>query len=106
MATTPVLLPGILHGQRRLAGYSPWGCKESHTTEHTHPHSHPHTHTDTQIHTDRHTHTQTHGHTQTQTHTDTHTQIQTHMTVIGRRAFLSFPVCKVDMMIQVAVKIQ
>ena len=21
------------HGQRRLAGYSPWGCKESDTTE-------------------------------------------------------------------------
>ena len=25
---TPVLLPGKSHGQRRLAGYSPWGCKE------------------------------------------------------------------------------
>ena len=24
---TPVFLPGELHGQRRLAGYSPWGCK-------------------------------------------------------------------------------
>ena len=22
------------HGQRNLAGYSPWGCKNSHTTEH------------------------------------------------------------------------
>ena len=22
------------HGQRSLAGYSPWGCKESATTEH------------------------------------------------------------------------
>ena len=24
---TPVLLPGKSHGQRSLAGYSPWGCK-------------------------------------------------------------------------------
>ena len=29
----PVFLPGESHGQRRLAGYSPWGCKESDTTE-------------------------------------------------------------------------
>ena len=25
---TPVFLPGKSHGQRSLAGYSPWGCKE------------------------------------------------------------------------------
>ena len=31
---TPVFLPGDSHGQRRLAGYSPWDCKES-TTEGT-----------------------------------------------------------------------
>ena len=31
---TPVFLPGISHGQRSLAGYSPWGCKESDMTEH------------------------------------------------------------------------
>ena len=24
----PVFLPKQLHGQRSLAGYSPWGCKE------------------------------------------------------------------------------
>ena len=30
---TPVFLPGELHGQRILAGYSPRGCKESDTTE-------------------------------------------------------------------------
>ena len=30
---TPVFLPGEFHGQRRLVGYSPWGCKESDTTE-------------------------------------------------------------------------
>ena len=30
---TPVLLPGEFHGQRSLAGYSPWGCKESDITE-------------------------------------------------------------------------
>ena len=31
----PVFLPGEFHGQRNLAGYSPWGCKELDTTEHT-----------------------------------------------------------------------
>ena len=32
---TPVLLPGKFHGQRSLAGYSPfWGHKDSDTTEH------------------------------------------------------------------------
>ena len=30
---TPVLLPGEFHGQRSLAGYSLWGCKESDMTE-------------------------------------------------------------------------
>ena len=30
---TPVLLPGKSHGQRSLVGCSPWGCKESETTE-------------------------------------------------------------------------
>ena len=33
MATTPVFLPGEFHGQRSLAGYSPWGRKELETTE-------------------------------------------------------------------------
>ena len=36
---TPVFLPEEPHGQRSLAGYSPWGRKESDTTavtEHTH----------------------------------------------------------------------
>ena len=27
--STPVFLPGKCHGQRRLAGYSPWGRKKS-----------------------------------------------------------------------------
>ena len=31
--STPVLLPGKSHGQRSLAGYSPWGHKELDTTE-------------------------------------------------------------------------
>ena len=31
--STPVFLPGELHGQGSLTGYSPWGCKESDTTE-------------------------------------------------------------------------
>ena len=30
---TPAFLPGGFHGQRSLAGYSPWGTKESDTTE-------------------------------------------------------------------------
>ena len=30
---TPVFLPGEFHGQRSLAGYSPWGCKQSNMTE-------------------------------------------------------------------------
>ena len=30
---SPVFLPGKSYGQRRLAGYSPWGCKESDTTD-------------------------------------------------------------------------
>ena len=34
--STPVFLPGKFQGQRGLAGYSPWGRKESDTTEHTH----------------------------------------------------------------------
>ena len=35
---TPVLLPGESHGGRSLVGYSPWGCKESDTTEQLHFH--------------------------------------------------------------------
>ena len=31
--TIPVFLPGKFHGQRSLAGYSPWGHKESDMTE-------------------------------------------------------------------------
>ena len=31
--TTLVFLPGDSHGERRLVGYSPWGTKESDTTE-------------------------------------------------------------------------
>ena len=43
-----------LHGQRRLAGYSPWGCKEFGKTEllstaHAHTHTHTHTHTNIYI---------------------------------------------------------
>ena len=47
---TPVFLPGKFHGQRSLAGSSPWGHKESDTTEpqmraHMRAHTHTHTHT-------------------------------------------------------------
>ena len=31
--STPGLLPGKSYGQRSLVGYSPWGRKESDTTE-------------------------------------------------------------------------
>ena len=30
---TPVFLPGKFHGQRSMAGYSPWGCRELDMTE-------------------------------------------------------------------------
>ena len=30
---TPIFLPGEFHGQRSLVGYSPWGRKESDTTD-------------------------------------------------------------------------
>ena len=33
---TPVFLPDKSHGQRSLAGYSPWGHKELDMTEHMH----------------------------------------------------------------------
>ena len=33
MQPTPVFLPGKFHGQRILAGYSPWGHKETDMTE-------------------------------------------------------------------------
>ena len=36
MATlSSILMPGEFHGQRSLAGYSPWGLEESDTAEHT-----------------------------------------------------------------------
>ena len=35
---TPVFLPGEPHGRRSLVGYSPWGRKESDTTERLHFH--------------------------------------------------------------------
>ena len=38
MAPTPVLLPGKSHGRRSLVGCSPWGRKESDTTERLHFH--------------------------------------------------------------------
>ena len=35
MQPTPVFLPGEFHGQRSLAGCSPWHCNESDVTEAT-----------------------------------------------------------------------
>ena len=37
---TPAFLPGQSHGQRSLAGYSPWGHKESDMTEYAHTSGH------------------------------------------------------------------
>ena len=31
--STPVLFPGESHRQRNLAGYGPWGCRESERAE-------------------------------------------------------------------------
>ena len=42
---TPVFLLGEPHGQRNLAGYSPWGYKELDTIEQLSTHTHTHTHT-------------------------------------------------------------
>ena len=39
---TPIFLPEKLHGQRSLAGYSPWCCKESSTTEQLSTQTHTH----------------------------------------------------------------
>ena len=39
MQPTPAVLSGESHGQRRLAGYSPWGHKEPNMTEHTPPYT-------------------------------------------------------------------
>ena len=48
MASTPVFLSGESHGQRSLVGYSPWGHKESDTTEATW-----HMYTNTHVYTSR-----------------------------------------------------
>ena len=40
---SPLVLPGESHEQRSQAGYSPWGCKESDTTEVT-EHAYMHWH--------------------------------------------------------------
>ena len=39
---TLVFLPGKFQGQRSLMSYSPWGCKESDTTEYMYMQSKPH----------------------------------------------------------------
>ena len=41
---TPVFLPGVFHGQRSLASYSPQGHKESDMTEQLTTHTHTYTH--------------------------------------------------------------
>ena len=40
---SPVFLPGEFHGQKILAGYSPWGRKELNIAEHTHTHIYTYT---------------------------------------------------------------
>ena len=41
---TPVSLPGKSHGQRSLAGYSPWDCRVRHNWAQTCVYTHTHTH--------------------------------------------------------------
>ena len=43
MATHSSILAGKFHGQRSLAGCSPWGCEESDMIEHACAHTHTHT---------------------------------------------------------------
>ena len=38
MAPYSSFLPGESHGRRSMVGYSPWGCKESDTTQRLHSH--------------------------------------------------------------------
>ena len=45
IATHSSILAGKSREQRSLVGYSPWGCKESHTTVWLSKHTHIHTHT-------------------------------------------------------------
>ena len=44
---TPLFLPGKLHWQKNLVGYSLWGYKEWGMTERLSPHTHTSTHTHT-----------------------------------------------------------
>ena len=41
---TAEFLPGESHGQRSLAGYHPWGHRESNMTWSLNTHTHTHTH--------------------------------------------------------------
>ena len=41
---TPVFVPGKFHGQRSLAGYSPWCHRVRQDSAIEHPHTHKHTH--------------------------------------------------------------
>ena len=43
--STTMFLPEESYGQRSLVDYSPWGLRESDTTEHMCTHTHTHTHT-------------------------------------------------------------
>ena len=49
MATHSRILAWKINGERSLAGYSLWGCKELDMTEGTHTNTHTHTHTHTHI---------------------------------------------------------
>ena len=60
--STPVFLPGTCHGQRSLAGYSPWG----HRVRHNLVVKHHHQYMCVYIHTNTHAHTQKNIHTYTQ----------------------------------------
>ena len=85
---TSVFLPGEFHGQRSLAGYSPWGCKESDVTERLTDARHTYMHTHTYIH--MHTYMHIHMHTHIYTHTHTHIHICTCMCTLTYTCILTY----------------
>ena len=89
---TSVFLPGEFHGQRSLAGYSPWGCKELEMTErltdarHTYMHTYIYIH----MHTYMHIHMHTHIYTYTHIHTCTYMCILTYTCIHAYTCILTY----------------
>ena len=94
----PGFLPGNIHRQRSLAGYSPWGSRVRHVCERMHTHAHMHACTRASVHTHAHTHTRactcthiqhvrahTHACTRTHMHAHAHTCMHTHTCTLVTR---------------------